>query len=150
MTSSSPPRPNVGIDLSTVGRMLSFRKELHLACSKFMIVVALAILFAQPQCVAGCSGRPCFDDVGQTDSIPPCHQHHSHTHDHGSGSCAHHVLISSASLPHSVQTGFANLSTTEFPASAHALVPSWQFLAHGSFRALPPTLHVPSVSVLRI
>jgi hypothetical protein len=118
---------------------------------KFIIVLAMAILFAQLQCVAGCAGEPCHDDRSQTDSVPPCHQHHDHTHGHGSGPCTQHVLISPASLSQSVEIGLANFSIAELTPSAYALVPSnWRLFADGAFESSPPPLHSSSITVLRI
>ena len=116
---------------------------------KFIVILAMAILFAQLQCVAGCAGDPCSNDASRTESVPPCHQHHNDA-DHGSGPCARHVIVSAASLPHSAQFDFVNFSTAEFTASVQTPVLSSMRLFHESLNTSPPLRLDSSVDILRI
>jgi hypothetical protein len=68
-----------------------------------LIVVAIALLFAQLECVAACAGQLCSGDFSHSESLPPCHRHHGHSHDQSPVSCAHPVVGALAAAPDTLQ-----------------------------------------------
>lgn len=62
--------------------------------TKLIVLVAMALLFAQLQCTAACATQLCKSDSNNSESLPPCHRHHhSPSHDQTSGSCVHQIVV---------------------------------------------------------
>ena len=101
---------------------------------KLTVALTAVTLFAQIQCVAACAAEDCRTGLGQTQSVPPCHQHPDHSRDQTPQPCSLHRIISSATSPHALQLerpvssehGFLGHS---FAAICHAAVsvdtPAW-------------------------
>src|SRR6516162_3874573 len=45
-----------------------------------VILVAIALVTANAQCVARCALKPCHGDDASTTNVPPCHRHHPPGH----------------------------------------------------------------------
>jgi len=71
--------------------------------TKLIIVIAIAMVFAQLQCVAACASNWCGPDLTKSQSLPPCHRHHDHSQDRTPASCVHQLTNPEATPPHVVQ-----------------------------------------------
>jgi len=114
-----------------------------MARAKLIIVVAVAIVLAQLQCVAACAAV----SGSAPQSAPPCHKHHNQS----SGSCAHQIIVTPSLPPDSPQ-----LETPMLPFIAAAPAVSWgipslvRISARDSSEFSPPECGKDSSAVLRI
>ena len=81
--------------------------------AKVIVLVAMAMLFAQLQCVAACAGNLCAPDNARTESIPPCHRHHNHSHDKIPG-CPQQALNPPATSPQTAHVDAPVMSVLGF------------------------------------
>jgi hypothetical protein len=65
-----------------------------------LVAVAAVILFAQIQCNALCASDLCGARFGQTESAPPCHQHHGNSHHNAPGKCSFDLTIAAVTATH--------------------------------------------------
>lgn len=86
---------------------------------RLIVFVAVAMAFAQLQCVAACAGDLCGADLGQTESVPPCHEHH----DQAPGSCSFHLIVMPAAVPHAAHSHIPVFSVLGLAATVSSILP---------------------------
>ena len=101
-----------------------------------LIVVAVALLFTQLQCVAACARQSCGSPA------PPCHRHHNSQQERG---CPNQLLVAAK---HTVTPMFSLLGTTA--AISVALPADAAITAPHAAAVSPPRLTALSYLVLRI
>jgi hypothetical protein len=80
---------------------------------KLVIILAMALVFGQLQCAAGCTLSACdLTQLSQAGShnVPPCHRHHHHTDsskNNPASSCSHGFVIASVAGFSTVQAHVA-------------------------------------------
>lgn len=120
--------------------------------AKLIVVIAVAVVFAQLQCVAACTADLCGADLGQTESVPPCHKHHDHSHDQAPSSCSFHLIVAQATAPDAPQSDIPVLSVHGLAATVSAILridgDSW--IASLSDPSPPGTTALLSSTVLRV
>jgi hypothetical protein len=110
--------------------------------------VAIALLFAQLQCVAACASQFCGGDF-KTDQVPPCHRHHDRSHDQVPGSCVQQITVPTA--PHTLQADAPILSVLSVATTMSPALPAGTRTAALDLSAFSPSeLKSPSSIVLRV
>ena len=66
---------------------------------KLIVVVAVAILFAQLQCAAACARELCGADFAKTQLVPPCHRHQDHSPDRAPRTCRYQAINPPSTSP---------------------------------------------------
>jgi hypothetical protein len=115
---------------------------------KLIMLAAMAILFAQIQCVAACVGQLCSADFAKTESVPPCHRHHNHSHDQTPGSCTDHFIVSRTTSPQAAQVdtsafsvlGVGTMMPAALLADARASALDFSTFSPPEFQKLPATV----------
>jgi hypothetical protein len=93
--------------------------ELGIGMSRALqiVLVAIALLFAQIQCIAACASQFCDGDF-KTEQVPPCHRHHDYSHDQAPSSCVQQITVPTATAPHTLQADAPILSALDVATTA--------------------------------
>jgi hypothetical protein len=60
--------------------------------AKLIVVVAMALIFAQVHCALACTGQVCYANP-TSKSTPPCHRHHSQSSHKDADSCTREAIV---------------------------------------------------------
>jgi hypothetical protein len=130
--------------------VVCFKVEVGMSRASQIVFVAMALLFAESQCVTACASQLCRGDF-KTEQAPPCHRHHDHSHDRTPGSCAHQPIVSAVTSPHTLQPDAPILSVLGVVATLSSALPAnSQTPEFGLSVSSPPKLKSLSSTVLRI
>ncbi len=115
--------------------------------AKYVVLVALGLLFTQFACAATCLGQLC-DLAAKTESLPPCHRHHDQSRDQKPASCEHQTMVAMAQTQ---QMDISLFPEAVLPAAMSAACPAEMRTRELGFLALsPPESQSLSSVVLRI
>jgi hypothetical protein len=138
------------VRFSSAEIVVSFKLEICMSRASQIVLVAMALLFGQLQCVAACASQLCGRDF-KTEQAPPCHRHHDHSHDQTPGSCTHQPIVLPAASPHTLQLDAPILSALSVVATMSSALPADTWArALGLSAFSPPELKTLSSTVLRI
>jgi hypothetical protein len=119
--------------------------------ARFIVVVAVAVVFPQLQCAAACASQLCGTDNSRSGSLPPCHRHHDYSHNRAPARCPHHMITAPAISPQAVRVEAPVFPVVGLAAPAPAVYPAGaQTSAYDSLSSSPPASGSLSVVVLRI
>ena len=71
--------------------------------SPLIVLAAVALLFAQVECVAACASELCTGPSHASQSAPPCHRHHEQSQPRTPDQCPHGPILTAAAFPQASQ-----------------------------------------------
>ena len=116
--------------------------------AKLAVFVAMALMLAQPPCIAACASQMC--DTVSSASLPPCHRHHNHSQDRNPN-CLHQANVSSAISNQALHAELQPFSVGSQAVAPTTPLPSETWFREVSFSvASPPHIQSLSSVLLRI
>ena len=118
--------------------------------AKFVVLVAIALLFAQLQCAAACAAHLCGADSDKRSSLPPCHRHHAPSRDRTPDSCPHQTAAPAVSTE-ALHVEIRPVPAPGLPATISAALPADRWSSELAVSVFfPPGLRDLSSTLLRI
>jgi hypothetical protein len=107
-----------------------------MSCAKLIVLVAVAVLFAQLQCAAACAEQLCVADFSGSAFVTPCHRHPDHSHGQTPAPCARGIIDVPATSPQTPHAEAPNLGVLGGATSPPAVAPAAEWVSAFGYSVL--------------